>query len=867
MLARIDGLKFGILSPDMVRKMSVIEIKTHELYDKDGYPIEGGIMDPHLGVIEKGRKCKTCGNSVDRCPGHFGHLELVRPVIHPGYYKKVEQLILSTCRNCGRTLLSPEELTTAKKIKELEIRMKFILAKTQNKKTCPYCGETKLIYRLDPPTNFNIYDEETGELKRLYPTEIREWFEKLQDDDLLVYGYKDLRPEWFILTVLPIPPVNLHPSIVLEGGTRSEDDLTFKLVDIVLNNNRLRDNINAGAPQLMIEDLWNLLQHNVTTYFNNNTPGVPPSKHRSGRLLKTLVQRIKGKTGIIRQNLMGKRVNFAARSVITPDIYIKPDEVGVPELFAEELTVPEKVTTYNIENMRHLVKDTDLVKYVIKKGGGRKKVLDAVKESIAAELETGDIIERGLRDGDTVLFNRYPSLHRLSIMAHKVKIVEGKTIRMHPTTCKPYNADHDGDEMNIHVPQKEEGKVEAIELLSVEKNIISPRDGGVIVVPTEDIVSGAFILTLPTTKISKQDAMNYFRMIGLEKIPKPDLGDSYSGKLIFSCLLPEDINLKYVSDVYKFVDPNQKINKQIRDAVEVIVENGKLKQGIIDKKGLASGTAKIIFAIQRKYGNRAVLDFYDKLTRISLDVCTRYGLTTEIEDCVMDKEFYLWKEKRIEKFVARSQELEKSYKNRTLEKMPGKNIHDSFETYIMNEGYEAKRDIESKIVGKLMDNIFVENPKYNSLIMILSGARGKIDNLTNMGGAVGQAAVREKRPSRGFTDRVLSYYKRGMDSALPRGYITKSYYEGLLPQELYFQSMGARQGEVDSGVSTKISGYLYRRISHATRDLYTAEDLSVRNTDNRIIQFIYGEDGLYPQNLEGHDLVGDGFFSAYVHKK
>jgi len=151
--------------------------------------------------------------------------------------------------------------------------------------------------------------------------------------------------------------------------------------------------------------------------------------------------------------------------------------------------------------------------------------------------------------------------------------------------------------------------------------------------------------------------------------------------------------------------------------------------------------------------------------------------------------------------------------------------------------------------------------------MILSGARGKIDNLTNMGGDVGQAAVREKRPSRGFTDRVLSYYKRGTDSALLRGYITKSYYEGLLPHELYFQSMGARQGEVDTGVSTKISGYLYRRISHATRDLYTAEDLSVRNTDNKVIQFIYGEDGLYPQNLEGHELIGDGFFSANVKKK
>lgn len=868
MLAKINGLKFGILPPDCVRKMSVIEVKTHELYDKDGYPIEGGIMDPHLGVVEKGRKCKTCGNAVDRCQGHFGHLELVRPVVHAGYYRKVEQLVFSTCKGCGRILLTGEELAAAKKIKELEIRIKYILAKSATKKACPYCGETKLTYKLDPPTNFFIINENSEEdMKRLYATEIREWFEKLQDDDLAVFGYKDLRPEWFILTVLPIPPVSLHPSIVLETGTRSEDDLTFKLVDIILNNNRLRDNINAGAPQLMIEDLWNLLQHNITTYFNNNTPAVPPSKHRSGRLLKTLVQRIKGKTGIIRQNLMGKRVNFAARSTITPDIYIKPDEVGVPVAFAEELTVAEKVTDYNVEAMKELIKNTALVRYVIKRVGGRKKVIDVVKDSISTELEAGDIIERVLKNGDEVLFNRYPSLHRMSIMTHKIKIVSGKAIRMHPTTCKPYNADHDGDEMNIHVPQREEGKIEAIELLSVEKNIISPKDGSIAVIPIEDIVSGAFILTLPTTKISREDAMNYFNIAGIDKIPKPDLGDYYSGKVIFSALLPKGINLRYLSEVHKFVNADKKSNKQIKESTEVIIEDGELKQGIIDKKGLSSGSAKIIFAIQKKHGNTAVIDFYDKLTRVALDVCTRYGLTTPIDDNIMPKEFYDWKEKKMGELVDVSLDLEKKYKNRSLEKMPGKNIHDSFEAYIMKEGHSTKKEIETKIVEKFIDNIFADEPKYNSLIMVLSGSKGKTDNLTNMGGTVGQAAVREKRPSRGFTDRVLSHYKREMDSALPRGYITKSYYEGLLPHELYFMSMGARQGEVDTGVSTKISGYLYRRISHATRDLFTAEDLSVRNTDNKIIQFMYGEDGIYPQNLEGRDLIGDSFFSDYIKKK
>jgi len=282
---------------------------------------------------------------------------------------------------------------------------------------------------------------------------------------------------------------------------------------------------------------------------------------------------------------MGKRVNYAARATIIPDSFLKPDEVGVPRVFANILTLQDKVTEYNIDYFRKMITDTDKVKYVIKRVGGRKKIIPVVKETIAEELETGDKIERILQDGDIVLFNRYPSLHRMSIMSHKVKVVEGNALRMHPVSANPYNADHDGDEMQIHVPQKEEGKAEAIELMSVEKNIVSPRHGGIIVGPIEDIVSSSFILTMPTTKVYREDALNYFRIAEVEKIPKPDLPNNmYSGRLVFSSLLPNDMNLRYTPALAKNIpDELLKDDEGTPTSRTVLIENGILKNYIQDR--------------------------------------------------------------------------------------------------------------------------------------------------------------------------------------------------------------------------------------------------------------------------------------------
>src|SRR5213083_1933022 len=292
---RIQAIKFALLSPDEIRRMSATKIITADTYDDDGFPIDMGLMDSHLGVIEPGLRCKTCGGKVDDCPGHFGHIDLAMPVIHVGYVKDIKKLLQATCRKCGRLLLTRQQaqeyMAEMEQVEELGgdvTEVGFVTKETareaQKRQRCPHCGEEQGKITLDKPTTFR----EDGH--KLTPKEVRERLERIP----------------------------------------TEDDLTHKLVDVLRINQRLRENRDAGAPQLIVEDLWELLRYHVTTYFDNQTSGIPPARHRSGRPLKTLVQRLKGKEGRFRSNLSGKRVNFSARTVISPDPILSINEVGVP---------------------------------------------------------------------------------------------------------------------------------------------------------------------------------------------------------------------------------------------------------------------------------------------------------------------------------------------------------------------------------------------------------------------------------------------------------------------------------------------------------------------------------------------------------
>ncbi len=852
-MKKINYIEFSVISPQMIRKMSALEIKSPETYDKDGYPMESGLMDPHLGVINPGLRCKTCGQKMKQCPGHFGHVELVRPVVHSEFGKRLELLLHGTCQGCGKTVLPDDKLEQFRPFLNTDVDVpKRINAKAKKVKKCPHCGFERGQIFLDKPTNFFLNKE------RIYPTQIRDWVEKIPTKDLEFFGYNPerIKPEWFVLTAMPVPPITIRPSITLESGIKSEDDLTHKLVDIIRINMRLKDNIEAGAPQLIIEDLWDLLQYHATTYFDNNTAGVPPAKHRSGRALRTLVQRLKGKKGRFRYNLTGKRVNFAARSIITPDPHIGINELGVPQDVADDLTVPENVTTENIEDIRALIKDTDNVVYIIRPTGMRKKLTPLNREEVIKELEPGFKAERKMKNGDVVLFNRQPSLHRLSMLAHDARIMPGRTFRLNPIVCKPYNADFDGDEMNLHVPQTEEGKTEARELMFVQNQVISPRYGAPVIILDEDGVTAAFLMTLRTTKFTKGQAMHYFQVMGLDELPKPDMGKDYSGKIIFSQLLPKDLNLAYDTKLHSMLRATG-VCKECdglncpHDAY-VIIENGQVKKGVIDAASLGEGKGRLVDTMARYYPASVIERFYSLFSKISTEFITHTGITVGLDEFEITPELKRYRDNAIKEELITADELVKKFKSGTLEHIPGRTLAESFEIEMMRLGMKMKNKVEKKLIEDKIQPFLEGRPTKNSIAMIISGSRGSVINITNIAGFWGQAAVREGRPRKGYKNRLIAANEKGDVGVFAGGFIRNNFLDGMTAKEYFYHAMGGRQGEVDTGVSTKVSGYLYRRLANALKDLVVNNDHTVRTANKNIVQYTYGDDGVFPaKSLRG----------------
>jgi len=839
---RISAIKFEVLSPQEIRRMSVVKIITPETYDDDGFPIDGGLMDTRLGVIDPGLRCKTCGGKAGECPGHFGHVELAAPVIHVGYAKMIARLLNGTCSECGRILLKDERrdkfIAEIERRKELnqnyEDVVKEVFRLTKAAKKCPHCGAEQIEVKFDKPTFFYLGEH------RLTPKDVREWLEKIPDDDLPAFGInpKATRPEWFVLTVLPVPPVTVRPSIILETGQRSEDDLTHKLVDIIRINQRFMENKEAGAPQQILEDLWELLQYHVTTYIDNEVSGIPPARHRSGRPLKTLAQRLKGKEGRFRGSLSGKRVNFSARTVISPDPCLSINEVGVPVEIAQELTVPIYVTPQNIEMAREFVLRSEHPKanYIVRPDGRRIRVIESNKEELAEKLEPGWIVERQLMDGDIVLFNRQPSLHRMSIMAHYVRVLPYKTFRLNPAVCPPYNADFDGDEMNLHVPQSLEAQAEAKILMAVQEHILSPRFGGPIIGGIHDHISGLYLLTRGEKKFTREEAMELLRSLDISEIP---VKDEYTGKEIFSFILP-DITLEFKAEICQGCEECK--GAECEYDAYVIIENGKLLKGTIDEKAVGAFKGIIIDEIARKYGKERTKKFIDDMTQLAIRIISKLGFTVGIDDEDIPSEAAEQIEEVLKEAENEVNRLIEAYRKGDLEPMPGRSIEETLEMRIMQVLGRA-RDRAGKIAQR---HLGMENA---AVIMAVSGARGSMLNLTQMAACIGQQSVRGERISRGYTytNRTLSHFKPGDLGAEARGFVRSSYKKGLSPVEFFFHAAGGREGLVDTAVRTSQSGYLQRRMINALQDLKVEYDGTVREqTSGALVQLRYGEDGVDP---------------------
>ncbi|QCS44021.1 DNA-directed RNA polymerase subunit A' [Natrinema versiforme] len=912
----IGQLSFGLMEPEEYREMSATKIITADTYDDDGFPIDMGLMDPRLGVIDPGLECKTCGKHSGSCNGHFGHIELAAPVIHVGFTKLIRRLLRGTCRECSKLLLTEDErdefhgqLDESRKLsRDLNDVTKAAIRQARKKDRCPFCGEIQ--YDIDhekPTTYYEVQqvltseysqriagamqgDEEEGverttpdelaeqteieltrvneilsgsfrpresqrkaiekaldidlteeDTNKLMPSDIRDWFENIPDEDIEVLGINPerSRPEWMILTVLPVPPVTARPSITLDNGQRSEDDLTHKLVDIIRINQRFMENREAGAPQLIIEDLWELLQYHVTTFMDNEISGTPPARHRSGRPLKTLSQRLKGKEGRFRGSLSGKRVNFSARTVISPDPTLSLNEVGVPDRVAKEMTQTMNVTERNVADARRFVSNGPEghpgANYVRRPDGRRLKVTEKNCEQLAEKIEAGWEVNRHLIDGDIVIFNRQPSLHRMSIMAHEVVVMPYKTFRLNTVVCPPYNADFDGDEMNMHALQNEEARAEARVLMRVQEQMLSPRFGENIIGAIQDHISGMYLLTHDNPRFNETQALDLLRATRIDELPEPsgidDEGEPFwTGYDVFSELLPDDLNLEFTGTV----------------GDEVVVEDGQLLKGTIAEDEVGEFGGEIVDTITKVYGNTRARIFVNEVSTLAMRAIMHFGFSIGIDDETIPGEAQDRIDETIEDANDRVEELIEAYENNELESLPGRTLDETLEMKIMQTLSRA-RDNAGNIADEHFDD---DNP---AVVMADSGARGSMLNLTQMAGAVGQQAVRGERINRGYEDRTLSHYEPNDLSAEAHGFVENSYTSGLTPREFFFHAMGGREGLVDTAVRTSKSGYLQRRLINALSELETQYDGTVRDTSDTIVQFEFGEDGTSPVKVSSDE--------------
>ncbi|MCL5092153.1 MAG: DNA-directed RNA polymerase subunit A' [Candidatus Marsarchaeota archaeon] len=831
----IDNIRFTTLSPEAIKRMSVAKLIVPDTYNEDGYPIDGGLVDQRLGVIDPGLKCKTCGGRAKTCMGHFGHIELVRPIIHPEFTKIIYLLLQSTCEKCHRILLDENQMAVAKdaietfvtsddmdvdRVAETNGKLAALTKKLKSVKKCPSCGAPQQKLKFERPTFFYLNGN------KLKPDEIKDWLSNISNDDLKLLGidYKATRPEWFILTSLLVPPINVRPSITLETGERSEDDLTHKLVEIMRINQRLEQDIDAGAPQIIIDDLWELLQYHVTTYFNNETPGVPVARHRSTRPLKTLAQRLKGKEGRLRYNLSGKRVNFSARTVISSDSSLTVNQVGVPMRIAENMTVPLYVTKWNIEKAKVYVSNTSYPKSIniITREGSRKRVNDTNQEDLLKEIVPGYIIERQLVDNDIVLFNRQPTLHRLSIMAHRVKVLPGKTLRLHVSAAFPYNADFDGDEMNLHVPQTLESQAEARYLMQPKYQVLSPRNGNPLLYIEEDEIAGMYLLTKDNSYYTKEETMSMLANLGIYEMPKAEKNGMYSGKSIFSMTLPNGLNF-------------ESKNKHGK----VVIKNGLLVEGIIDNKLVGEKGGVLISHIFIEYGPDFNEKFLLNIAKLSLRAAYIYGLTVSVKDYYLSSKIISERANIIKSYEAKALELINSYKAGKLESLPGYTKKSTLEVLLYATLGQA-RDTAVQYLNKEL------NQSNNAYLLASIGARGNILNMVQMSMFLGQQSVRGKRPTRGYNGRMLPYFKRNTKDPKSKGFVTSNFFEGLTPTDMYQHAMGSRDSQMTKSLVTAVSGYMYRRLINAMMDFYVDSDLSVKDANGELIQTLYGGDGIDP---------------------
>ena len=857
--SKIIGIQFSVLSPEEIRNSSVAEITSRDTYINNK-PVINGLFDPRMGVLDPGLICPTDGLNYMNTPGYFGHINLARPVFYIQYLSTTIKILRCICFKCSKLRISKEKFKYLLE-ENSKTRWDHIFRESSKVKRCGEeivdgcgCKQPRKIYKEGLA---NIYAEwentdgiesEDGTVKdkltmKLSPEMVLKMFRRISDEDVKFMGYSPIwsRPDWFICQVLAVPPPAVRPSVKHDSQQRSEDDVSHIIVNIIKANKTLQLKIDGNHAEKVIEDWTTVLQYYVATMIDNRIPGVAAVAQRSGRALKSIKERLVGKTGRVRGNLMGKRVDYSARSVITPDANLKIAELGVPLAIAMNITFPMCVNKRNHDYLMKLVLNGPKIypgANILQRKSGESISLKYVDRDTLT-LNDGDMVHRHLLDGDPVLFNRQPTLHRMSMMCHIVKIMKtGSTFRLNVADTKPYNADFDGDEMNMHGPQDEESQAELLYLAAVPRQIISPQNNQSIVGIFQDSLLGSHIFTRENINFSPRQAMNLLMYYdNVDKTLFTNNNEKISSFEILSQILPP-ISTRFSNKLYDEDNENKKTSNNI---IEII--NGKYLRGSIDKSVCGSGSKGLIQTIFNDFTHNESADFIDNLQAIITEYMKLSSYSVGISDLIAD-------EKTNQKIISAVNDKKKEVYNLinqlhlgVFENSTGKTNETEFETRVnalLNEASGNAGKIGRKSLSA--DNRFV--------IMVNAGSKGSTINIAQMISCLGQQNVDGKRIPLGFEDRTLPHYTKFDDSPEARGFVESSFIQGLTPEEVYFHAMGGRVGLIDTAVKTSQTGYIQRRLIKSMEDLKVEYDMTVRNNKNKIIQFKYGDDNVNPTKTE-----------------
>ncbi|KAI3644304.1 hypothetical protein MP228_010468 [Amoeboaphelidium protococcarum] len=884
---RVKQLQFGLLSPEEIKAWSVCRVDFPETYE-NGRPKLGGLLDPRMGTVDRNLKCLTCQESMNDCVGHFGHVELQRAVFHIGFMARIKKILECVCHSCAKLKVdtdSPRFLQT-QFIKDPSKRLRAVWELCKGKQMCEGsvieasgqkaatgddsqnvssssqkrsgCGAVQPTYKKEGLKFVATFKQQQQFEDSAEPNKdifnghkVYNIFKRISDDDCRRLGLDPewARPDWMLISVLPVPPPPVRPSIQVDGASRGEDDLTYKLADIIKANQNLKNHVD-DSPAHIIAEYEALLQYHVVTYMNNDVSGIPQATQKSGRPIKSIRARLKGKEGRLRGNLMGKRVDFSARTVITGDPNISLDEVGVPRTIAKTLTFPEIVTPFNLDQLQEAVdngpNEHPGARYVIRQNGDRIDLSRA--GAIELQLNVGDKVERHIRDGDIVLFNRQPSLHKMSMMGHRVRVMPYSTFRLNLSVTSPYNADFDGDEMNLHVPQSYETKAELSEICMVPRQIVSPQANRPVMGIVQDTLCGVRKFTKRDSFLTKEMVMSLCMWVRDwdGQLPQPAIIKPvplWTGKQIFSLIIPPGTNMIG----YHSQHPDNESSDISPGDTKVVIYDGELVCGIICKKTVGTSQNSLIHVIWKEHGPEKARNFFDGCQAVVNNWLFSYGFSIGIGDTIADAQTMQVVATTISNAKNKVTEYISQAHRNVLQPSPGMTIQESFESRV-NQELNRARDIAGASAQKSL------NDANNVKQMVVAGSKGSFINISQMTACVGQQNVEGRRIPFGFKYRTLPHFTKDDQSPESRGFVENSYLRGLTPSELFFHAMGGREGLIDTAVKTAETGYIQRRLVKALEDVSVGYDCSVRNALGQVLQFAYGEDGMDGTSMERQTL-------------